>query len=297
MNLREQIRKMSDLPARLNTMLEHVLSYIKDVEEKEELCKVACVVSSAAWRFWQAWRLAEDNRSEHEWVVFANIMRIAEKEKLSLSEKRIATAFAFTHDTFPIRRIMEADIEDLLKKASKVEKTDPKRAEELRRQAEALKVEKGKQRKEHMKRGAENAEFLLSRLKRPDSPDDSLFTKDEIKICKRIVGKHDSMKTGEAYPPGNDRLAVVCVEGDTLWPLHPIGVLADVERPGKKGRTENFSSSVVWRKKVEESLHSLLKYRQNWEKKPEEKFQDGESIFRTEEGYRIYSEWRRFWNL
>ncbi len=57
-------------------------------------------------------------------------------------------AFAFTHDTFSVPRIMEQHLR---------EATD----EEKKR----LNEEKNRQRLRHMKGGAENADFLLRRLK------------------------------------------------------------------------------------------------------------------------------------
>jgi len=297
MSITERIREVSVLPARFNTMLEQALRVVKQDDQRDELCVVACVVSSVTWRYWQAWRLPEDNRQEHEWVVFANVMKIAESEALSLSDKRVATAFAFTHDSFFIPRIMEAWIITLEEKAARVKQTDPQRALELGRQATQLRDEKEQQRAKHMESGARNAEFLLNQLKHPTRSVDLLFTPEEVSRCRHLVGKHDLWKTGEPHPPGSDRLAVVCLEGDALWPLHPLGVLADLERPDEKRETSDFSDPAKWRKQLQESLRSLLEYRANWNGMPDENFIDEKSIFRTKEGHRLYSKWREFWNL
>jgi hypothetical protein len=123
------------------------------------------------------------------------------------------------------------------------------------------------------------------------------LTPNEVSRSVAIVGRHDLLKTGAAYPPGGDRLAVVCIEGDILWPFHPLGVLADLERPDEKGNTKDASDPAEWRKKLQDSLATLLKYRANWRDVPGERFIDEESIFRTGEGYRLYREWRRFWDL
>jgi hypothetical protein len=97
-------------------MMEQALLGVKDLEQRESICTVACVVSGAKWQHWQAWRLPQGNRQEHEWIVFANVMRIAESEKLSLAHRRIATAFCFVHDTCLIKRIMEIEIDRLKEK-------------------------------------------------------------------------------------------------------------------------------------------------------------------------------------
>ena len=281
MTIADRIRLMSDLPAHFNTMLEQALFVVRE-EQQDELCVVACAVSSAAWRFWHSWRKAEDNRQEHEWVVFANVMKIAEAENLTFSEKRIATAFAFTHDTFFIPRIMEQQVRDA---------TTP----ELKAQ---LEKEKEEQRLRHMQGGAKNTEFLLTQLRDPDSPADLLFKPDEISKCVKIVKEHDLWKLrNPSPPPSNDRLAVACLEADALWPLHPLGVLADLERPNEKGESKDFAEPTVWRQQLRESNRTLTEFRPKWKDIPPSDFLDDESIFRTKEGHRLYHVWRERWNL
>ncbi len=284
-------------PSRFNIMLEQALRAVRKDDEREELRVVAVRVSRAAWESWLASRPPEDNRQEHEWVVFANVMKIAEGENLSLSDKRVATAFAFTHDSFFIPRIMDARIKALEDEADELEKTNPQRAVELRSQAAQLRTEKKEQRARHMEGGAKNARFLLNQLTRHAGSGDPLFTPQEIERCCEIVIGHDLWKTGAPHPPGNDRLAVACLEGDALWPLHPLGVLADLERPDENGETKDFGDKANWERQLRESLGPLLEYRANWKDVPGEKFIDDESIFRTEEGHRLYSEWTSFWNL
>jgi len=297
MSIIERIRQLSVLPQRFDAMLVQALRVVKDDGQCEELCMMAYVISSAAWQHWLAWRPREDNRQEHEWVVFANIMKIAECETLSLSERRVATAFAFTHDSFYIPRIMEVEIERRYNEASKCEKTDPHRAQELRREAAELEEQKKQQRTEHMVGGANNARYLLTQLKHPFALATSLLTQQEASLCVEIIRRHDEWKTGAAHPLGSDRLAVVCLEGDALWPLHPYGVLADLERPDGDGNTGDFSNPAEWREKLKESCQTLLKYRANWKGTPGENFVDRDSIFRTQEGHRLYREWRGFWGI
>ena len=282
MDVRERIRLLSELPARFNTMLEQALCHVADTAEREELCVVACLVANAAWKFWQCHRPPEDNRREHEWVVLANIMRIAESEDLTLSEKRIATAFAFTHDSCFIRRIMEASIRDA---------TDEER--------QKLKAQKREQRMRHMEGGAKNAAFLLNQLTRPESPAELLLARDEIERCVQIVGHHDFWKLdGENPPETQDRLALTCIEGDALWPLHPIGVLADLERPDRHGHTQDFSDPAIWRTQLRQSLKTLTtSFRPHWTHIRQDDFRDHESIFRTAGGYDLYRAWRDHWNL
>jgi hypothetical protein len=74
-------------------------------------------------------------------------------------------------------------------------------------------------------------------------------------------------------------------------------VLADLERPDKDGKTGDISNPAEWENKVKESLDAIMKYKANWKDFPEETFKGGNSIFRTEEGYRMYQEWLKFWEI
>ncbi|KAA3661180.1 MAG: hypothetical protein DWQ04_17215 [Chloroflexi bacterium] len=285
MNIRDRIQALSVLPSRYNIMMEQALLAVMDAKMRKDLCIVACVVANATWQHWQAWRLPADNRQEHEWIVFANVMKIAESEQLSLTERRIATAFCFTHDSYFIERVMEEEIRALEKKGHINE------ADELTRM-------KKNQRMDHMKGGAENARFLLKQLKKPDSPTNSLFSVEEIYRCAAIVAQHDLWKVEPPVPPPtNDRLALTCVEGDMLWPLHPIGVLADLDRPGNDGESKDMFESSIWREQLKQSHQTLLDFRAKWKDISDSDFIDGQSIFRTKEGHRLYSEWKGFWNL
>lgn len=288
---------MSVLPSRLEAMLEQSLVGVKNSEQQKDLRLVANVVAAATWQHWQAWRPLEDNRPEHEWMVFANLMKIAESEGLNLSERRIATAFTFTHDTFCIPRITEAMIRAVDIEISNVEQFEPNRASQLRNHAAQLREAKAQQRQTHMEGGARNAEFILSQLKHPDHLSELLLTREEIDRCIDIIAKHDLWKISTPYPLSSDLLAVVCFEADALWPLHPLGVLADLERPDTDGNTKDANDPAEWHKQVQENLKTLLEYRSNWKDVEGEIFVDNESIFRTKEGYRLFREWRRFWNI
>lgn len=215
-------------------------------------------------------------------MVFANVMKIAEAEGLNLAERRIATAFTFTHDSCFIPRIMEQRVRDA--------KTPEEKAQ--------LKKEKKEQRIKHMNDGAKNAKFLLKQLTRPDSPKEPLFEPHEITRCVGIVKVHDMWKLdGKSPPPTTDRLALACLEGDALWPLHPLGVLADLERPDEKGLTKDFSDPAIWHTQLLQSNETLVVFRSKWKDIPNSDFVDSESIFRTKEGHRLYDEWRQRWNL
>lgn len=281
--LADQIQRLSHLPSRFNTMLKQALLAVSDPHQRENLCTVACVVSSATWQHWQAWRLPEDNRQEHEWVVFANVIKIAESEGLSFPEKRIATAFSFLHDTGFIKRIMESEIRKLEEKGRQEE-------------AEKMREKKKKQRIHHMEEGAKNAEFLLNRLKAPGSAK-LLLPEDEIQHCIDLIAEHDSWKMDPPKPPPtSDRLALTCLEGDVLWPLHPLGVLADLERANANGKSRDLFEPLKWREQLQQNLNTLVEFRTKWNL-PDSDFIDQESIFRTEEGHRLFTEWKKLWNL
>jgi len=258
-------------------MLDTALLAVKDGAEREDLRFVAGVIADTAWQRWLSSRPPEDNRPEHEWVVFANIMKIAEAERLTLSDRRIATAFAFTHDSDPIPRITEAQI---------------RAADGERKQR--LEEAKKNQRIAHMERGAANAREILAELKDPRHAGAPLLKDEEIVRCADIVAGHDRWKLDEPHPLGTDPLAVVCLEGDALWPLHPIGVLADLERPDP---LRDACDPAAWRDALTHSLKTLRKHRANWNGLKDEPFKDDESIFRTEEGHRLYLQWRKLWGL
>lgn len=287
MTIRDRIRELSTLPPRFNTMLEQGLLVVEDNTQREDLCEVACVVSSAAWERWLSLRKPEDNRQEHEWVVFANVMKIAEAEDLSLSDRRIATAFCFLHDTCFIKRIMEEDI----RKLERDGKTE---------EAEKMRTRKKNERTEHMKGGAENTGNLLKELKYPSPQTDakSLFSGPEIERCVDIVSRHDLWKVDPPEPPPTrDRLRLACLEGDVLWPMHPLGVLADLERPNEKGEAKDFSDPAIWHTQLQQSNKTLVEFRSKWKGIPASAFIDSESVFRTREGWRLYNAWRKRWSL
>jgi hypothetical protein len=149
-----------------------------------------------------------------------------------------------------------------------------------------------------MKRGAVNARFLLGQIQDPDLRGRSLFTHDEIDCCATIIENHDSWKVCPPKPfPTMDRLALACVEGDILWPLHPIGVLADLDRPGTDGLSKDLFSPARWRKQLEESDQTIVSGRAGLEGLvPAADFIDG-TVFRTREGFRLYAEWKQLWTL
>jgi hypothetical protein len=276
----------STYPSRFRTMLEEALLAVKDREQQSQLCTVACLVSNIAWQKWISSKVPEDNRQEHEWVVFAHVMKIAEAENLTISEKRIATAFSFLHDTIFIRRIMEEEIR-AAEQAGRVE------------EAKELRIRKKRQRYDHMAGGAANAARLLPTLIGPTAaPGEPLFTNTEIDRCVRIIAEHDAWKVDPPLPPPtNDRLFLACVEADVLWPLHPLGVLADLERPNELGATKDVYDPVVWHDQIQQSNKTILEYRAKWQGIPSGDFFDAVSIFRTREGWRLYDDWCTRWGV
>ena len=79
-------------------------------------------------------------------------------------------------------------------------------------------------------------------------------------------------------------------------PLHPLGALADLERPREAGNSEDVNDPGEWRNQIRNNLETLREYRRNWEGSGEV-FQDSVSIFRTAEGHRLYREWAGLWGL
>ncbi len=288
MELSPGIGGSSAPPARLTSLLEQALHILADAHEREELRLTAHTVANATWQRWQSGRPPQDNGQDHEWIVFAHVLKIAECEGLSLTEKKIATAFAFVHDNYYIPRIMEEEI----RQCERAGRHD---------RAAALSMKKTQQRIEHMQHGAVNAESLLRELVRSEQPASPLFTADEIRRCVQLVSGHDLWKTNPpAPPPSTDRLALACVEGDALWPLHPTGVLADLQRLAAGGEWVDLTDPLVWRRQLQQSLRTLIEFRPHWVEKAaiaETDFIDSESIFRTKTGQQLFCEWRTFWSL
>lgn len=273
------------LSARLSLMIDKACVSVSEQSIRDDIQMTAHTVAAAAWKYWLAWRTPADNRQEHEWIVFANVMKIAEAEKLSLSERRIATVFCFLHDTYVIQRIMEEDIRALQRKS-------------LFKEADELSERKSRQRLEHMQGGAKNTRFLLEQLKHPNKPDKLLFSPEEINRCVEIVATHDAWKIEPPEPPEtSDRLALACIEGDILWPLHPIGVLADMERPDSNGVMKDMFNPEEWRTQAKQSLKTMTDFRSKWQNVSAADFIDDTTIFRTQEGHRLYSDWRELWQL
>ncbi len=263
-------------------MIGRGLSRVQDCAEREALRPVTDAIAQAAFQRWLSRRTADDNRAEHEFVVFDAAMRIAEAERLPLSGKLVVVCFTFLHDTYAIRRITETAIRE----AAAI---DP----EL---AAALRQKKQRQRIEHMQGGARNAALLLRELAHPDRPG-TLAVNDEVRErCAAIIAPHDDWKLGKPHPPAADREALVCFEADALWPVHPLGVLADLERPGESGVPKDVNDPAEWREQILNNLATLREYRANWAG-TNDRFQDADSIFRTVEGHRIYREWAGLWGF
>jgi len=252
-----RVGEASPLAARFDDMLAQGLQAVSDPFDRNELAAVAAEVSSASWKRWHAWRTPEDSRQEHEWVVFANAMRITQAEGLTLSDKRVATAFTFCHDSFHISRTTEAMIRAVEEAAEIAERHDAARGGELRRRAAQMRQDKQQQRMRHMEGGGRNAELLLHQLAHPESRDRPLLEAEEIRRCVDIIKGHDLWETGAPHPPGSDRLAVACLEADALWPIPPLGVLADLERPVDEGRAGDFIDPGDWTMQVAHSLRTL----------------------------------------
>ena len=75
------------LPEHLQAMIGRGLSRVRDCAEREALRPITDAIAQAAFHRWLSRRTAEDNRTEHEFVVFDAAMRIADAERLPLSGK------------------------------------------------------------------------------------------------------------------------------------------------------------------------------------------------------------------
>ena len=258
------------LPERIRAEIESGLGEIQESRARQHLRAAVKKIAAEAWERWIRFNGPQDNHPQHESTVFRLGMKIGVAEKLSLSELRVFSAFAFCHDNFKIKRIMDARVRDLEECGTAQE------AAKLRR-------EKQEQRTKHMVMGARRADRMLREI--------GVLSEAERERCAEIIRKHDCWKLGEAWPLWEDRLAVCCLEADALWPLQPLGVLADVERSG-----EDLADPLVWRQKAQESHGTMIVFRKNWDGK-KEPFRDRKSIFRTAEGHKIYKEWCKFWSL
>jgi hypothetical protein len=270
------------LPRHLEAMISSGLEMVADRTERDRLHPVASAIATAAFARWLSRRMADDNRVEHEFVVFGAAIRIAEAEQLPLSGKMVVVGFTFLHDTYPIQRITERAIREAAQ-------NDPSLAA-------ALQEKKTRQRIEHMEGGARNARLLLGELRHPERPGEPIVPAAVRDRCAAIIAGHDYWKLGKPHPPASDREAIVCFEADALWPLHPLGVLADLERPAESGQPRDTHDPAEWRRQVRNNLETLREYRLNWEG-TDEIFQDPVSIFRTGEGHRLYREWSGLWGI
>jgi hypothetical protein len=272
----------TQLPETLAAMLRRALSRVRDSTERAALHPVAGAIAQAVFHRWLSRRTPGDNRVEHEFVVLDAAMRIAQAEQLPLSGKLVVVCFTFLHDTHAITRITETAVRE-------AEAKDP-------RLAAALREQKERQRAEHMRQGACNADLLLRELAHPERPEEPIV---DLKVRERsaaIIAAHDNWKLGKPHPPGDDREALICFEADALWPVHPLGVLADLERPGESGCPRDVNEPVEWRRQLLNNLATLREYRANWAGIGEI-FQDADTIFRTAEGHRIYREWAALWGV
>ncbi|WP_254511724.1 hypothetical protein [Anatilimnocola floriformis] len=266
------------IPARLQQMLQSSLQHVGSEQERQELSAVVLAVADAAWRGWIGQRTAEDNRQEHEFVVLDNFLRIAAGEPLTTTDKRAGIAFVFFHDAAFIHRITELEIRAAADEASRVR----------------LLGLKAQQRERHMAEGAANAREVLPTVTSGGQP---LLNATEIERCADLIARHDAWKLGQPWPLSDDRLALACVEADALWPLHPLGVLADLERPTETGvPTGDSGDPQQWQRLVANSSVTLREFRTNWDHLPADKCY-GETIFRTAVGQEIYRSWAEFWRL
>ena len=102
------------LPPRLQVMISRGLNLVKDPAERAELRPVVDAIAETTFARWLSRRTAEDNRPDHEFVVFGAAMGIAEAERLPLSGKLVVVCATFLHDTYSIPRITETMIREAM---------------------------------------------------------------------------------------------------------------------------------------------------------------------------------------
>lgn len=276
------------LPLRLGHLIDLACQPLAHHPDGAEIHRLSRHLGEFCWNQFLAARTPDDNASEHEFIVLGNVLRIAAAEGLSPAELRVAVAFSFLHDSYYIPRITEWQIRAAVR-AAEAESLGERRTQ-LQQVAQDLAAAKSQQRQRHMAGGAEQAERWLRAL-RP-----ALGSDDEITRCTHLIAHHDDWKLGRPWPTSDDRLALACVEGDALWPLHPLGILADLQRPTEAGAIRDLFSPPIWKKQLHESRQTLLDYRANWSP-GEPGFQDADSIFRTAAGWEIYRDWCRYHEL
>lgn len=269
------------VPEPLRDLLDASFRVVDDGPLADDLRGFARQVYPLAWHARLRHRTPEDNRPEHELVVLRDTVRIAWRsgrerdsgEPFGRSDLRVAVATALLHDLRFLRRITEQEIEAL---------------DHAGRHDEAMtrRRQKGEQRAEHMRGGAEDAGRLLRSVT-------GLVSEAELRRVLGYISLHDAWKLGLPYPLSSDWLAVCCLEGDALFPLDAdFGPLADLQRQGVAEPTRE-----QLRDQAAANLRTqLVAYRKNFAATAEP-FRDGETILRTTEGARILAEARRYWGI
>jgi len=140
----------TSLPASLRAMLGRGLDLVPDPAARAAMNSVTYAVAAATFERWLSQRSADDNRVEHEFVVFGAAMRIGVAERLPLDGMLAVICATFLHDTHAIQRITERMIREAAQ-------SDPELAAQLM-------LRKSEQRTHHMQMGARNAGQLLGEL-------------------------------------------------------------------------------------------------------------------------------------
>ena len=222
-------------------------------------------------------RNAADNGIAHELVVLTDTLRICCASGVQrdpgtpFTERdiRVAIAVSLLHDVFVVPKILEV--------GKKVDDAESQRQRTDNRDA-------------HMAGGAKYARRILAGL--PHEVD--------RERVEHLISHHDDVKCGRAYPPTEDWLAVCCFEGDSLWVVHALGLIADLHRDAVQDGAGGLQSSPVsakaLQKRAAQNYESILKrYRQFLP--DDERYQDDATIFRTREAYKILKERLGDWGI
>lgn len=226
-----------------------------------------------AWRHCLYRRLcnASDNHYLHEVIVLGSGCRI--RRELSIEDQRIGILVDVLHD---IRAMIRSGVTEL------------DIAEAEGRSQERIKKRRIDSRYEHMNGSADDAKQIGTKLRALYG--DEFVSGQELNRAVELIAKHDLIKTGQPYPGATDWLAVCCYEADLLWTIHPVGLVADINR----GR--NMFAPDQWQTQLDHNIKQFKRWRVELEKSPDAgEFIDEETVFRTSEGHAIYIEWLQYW--
>ena len=266
------------VPVHYQRMLIEAVTLEGDEDRSARLLNFAWPIYSRAWdRFVQdRFVHPEDNHPAHELVVLAAGRRI--RAEMDESCQRIGIIVDLLHDASPMNRagVTEADI---------------MKAPEKKRPATY--AERTRRRVAHMDEGARIAADVMSTLR--DQFGGQFVTLEEIDGACRLISKHDLIKVDNTpYTDVSDELAVACYEADQLFLIHPFGLVGDMDR-GPSSRRGAFCAQ-HWSAQLAHNVAQFTKWKEILQKHSNAGQFQGDTLFRTIVGYKIFNEWLSFWS-